>query len=230
MKLAQSVKVGAWFLIALNLLIAFGSIWIFMRMAPAIEVIISQNEVSLEASEEMLAALLNIKTSEIPSAELIESFVNALTKAKNNITEKEESAVIDTIIHHYEDAYKGNNIAQKKTVNAIVTLGDINRAAMRRADANAKQLGYAGAWGVVFMATITFMVGMIFLRSMKKNLLEPVQEIDAVIIAFREGDMMRRCSMKNPPKSIKKIFGNINDLLDMQCSARIDGGSQEKKS
>ncbi len=230
MKLAQSVKVGAWFLIALNLFIAFGSIWIFMRMAPAIEVIISQNEVSLEASEEMLAALLQIKTSDSQPVESIESFGNALTRAKNNITEKEEPAVIDTIILHHEDAYKGNNIALKKTINAIVELGDINRAAMRRADAKAKQLGYAGAWGVVFMATVTFMVGMIFLRSMKKNLLEPMQEIDAVIIAFREGDIMRRCSMKSPPRSIKQIFGNINDLLDMQCSARIAGGSQEKKA
>ncbi len=91
-------------------------------------------------------------------------------------------------------------------------------------------MGYAGAWGVAFMATVTFMVGMIFLRSMKKNLLEPMQEIDAVIIAFREGDIMRRCSMKSPPRSIKHIFGNINDLLDMQCSARIAGGSQEKKA
>lgn len=229
MKLAQSVKVGAWFLISLNLLMAFSSIWIFMRMAPAIEAIIAQNEVSLEASEEMLTALLKIKTYEGLSAESIESFGNALTRAKNNITEKEEPAVIDTIIRHHEDAYKGNNIALKKTVSAIVELGNINRAAMRRADGKAKQLGYAGAWGIVFMATVTFMVGMIFLRSAKKNLLEPMQEIDAVAVAFREGDLMRRCSMKSPPKSIRHIFGNINDLLDMQCSANIDGRSQEKK-
>jgi len=43
MKLAQSVKIGAWLLIVLNLLMAFGSIWKIMRMAPAIKVIIAQN-------------------------------------------------------------------------------------------------------------------------------------------------------------------------------------------
>ncbi len=229
MKLAHSVKVGAWLLIALNLLMAFSSIWIFMRMAPAIEVIISQNEVSLEASEEMLAALLQVKTSDSRPVESTESFRNALTRAKNNITEKEEPAVIDKITRYYEGAFKGNNIALKETVRAIVELGVINRDAMRRADAKARQLGYAGAWGVVFMATVIFMVGMIFIRSMKKNILEPMQEIDAVINAFREGNMMRRCSMKSPPKSIRHIFGNINDLLDMRCSAGIAGGPQVKK-
>jgi hypothetical protein len=63
---------------------------------------------------------------------------------------------------------------------------------------------------------------MIFLRSMKKNLAEPMGEIDSVVTAFQEGDLMRRCSMKNPPKSIKKIFSNINALLDMYYSTRFD--------
>jgi len=87
---------------------------------------------------------------------------------------------------------------------------------MRRADAKAKQLGYAGAWGVVFMATVSFMIGMIILRSLDKNLSEPIQEIDAVISAVREGDLMRRCTMKNPSSSIRKIFVNVNELLDVK--------------
>jgi hypothetical protein len=217
MKLAQSVKVGAWLLVAMNLLMAFGSIWIFMRMAPAIEVIVAQNEVSLEASEEMLAAMLMFGTSDSSAGEKLESFRTALNRAKNNITEKEESAVIDSIIQHYEDAFYGNELALRQTVSAIVKLGDINREAMRRADSRAQQLGYAGAWGVVFMATITFMIGMIFLRSMRKNLTEPMQEIDTVVSSFRRGDKMRRCSIGYPSKSVKQIFGNINELLDMHC-------------
>lgn len=199
-----------------------------MRMAPAIEIIISQDEVALEASEAMLTALLQIKTSDSRPVESTEYFRKALTRVKSNITQKEELAVIDKITQYHEEAVKGNTIALKETVRAIVDLGVIKRDAMRRAEAKARQLGYAGAWGVVFMAIVTFIVGMIFIRSMKKNLLEPMQEIDTVIFAFREGDTMRRCAMKSPPKSIRHIFGNINDLLDMQCSARIDGGLQEK--
>ena len=36
MRLAQSVRLGAWLLIGLNLLMALGAIGILMRMAPAI--------------------------------------------------------------------------------------------------------------------------------------------------------------------------------------------------
>jgi hypothetical protein len=227
MKLAQSVKIGAWLLIAMNLLMAFGSIWIFMRMAPAIEVIIAQNEVSLEASEEMLAAMLMIGISDSSADKNFEFFRTALNRAKNNVTEKEEPAVIDAIIQHYKDAFDGNELALKHTVSAIVKLGDINREAMRRADSRAQQLGYAGAWGVVFMATITFMIGMIFLRSMRKNLTEPMQEIDTVVSAFRRGDKMRRCSMGYPSKSVKQIFNNINELLDMHCATHTTHKADE---
>ena len=229
MKLAQPVQLGAWFLIALNILMAFGSIWIFMRMAPAIEVIIAQNEVSLEASEEMLAALLTKDSPESDHVSSLASFRHSLSRAKNNITEKEESGFLDRIDQNFETAFKGNDVAFYQTVDAILGLGDINREAMRRADAKAQQLGYAGAWGVVFMATATFAIGMIFLRSMKKNILEPMQEIDSVVTAFREGNLMRRCSMKNPPNSIKQIFNNINALLDLYGSTRTAGRAQESR-
>lgn len=221
MKFAQSVKFGAWFLIGMNLMMAFGSIWIFMRMAPAIKVIIAQNEVSLESCEDMLAALLvKTKTSAGRDVADIEAFREALAKAEHNITENDEPAVIATISNQYKAAFKGDDVALRRTIAAIVELGEINRAAMRRADARAQQLGYAGAWGVVFMATVSFMVGMIFLRSLRKNLTEPMQEIDSVVTAFREGERMRRCSVKNPSRSISKILGNVNDLLDMNCTCR----------
>ena len=42
MRLAQAVRVGAWLLVGLNLLMALGAIWILMRMAPAMSGIIEQ--------------------------------------------------------------------------------------------------------------------------------------------------------------------------------------------
>ena len=49
MRLAQAVRVGAWILVGLNLLMAVGAIGIFNRMAPAIAVIIERNERSINA-------------------------------------------------------------------------------------------------------------------------------------------------------------------------------------
>jgi len=218
MKLAQSVKIGAWLLIALNLLMGFGSIWIFMRMAPAIQVIIAQNTVSLESCEDMLAALARSRTAGADPGR-VAAFHTALSEAKNNITEKREPAAIELISKYYQNAFRGDAYARAQTINAIVALGEINREAMRSADARAQQFGYAGAWGVVFMATFAFLVGMIFLRSLRRNLIEPMHEIDAVATAFLAGDRMRRCSMKEPAQSTSRILNKVNEILDVNSTS-----------
>jgi hypothetical protein len=228
MKLALSVKLGAWILIGLNLLMSFASIWIFMRMAPVIEIIIVQNDASLEACEEMLAALSLGGGLKSDTSRQIESFRRALDRAKNNITEKEESNIITKITQGYEYAFNGDPTELNKTVKAIIELGDVNRVAMRRANGKARQLGYAGAWGVVFMAIIIFLVEMIFLRSLKSNLSDPLQEIDSAVSAFRNGDTMRRCSLRSPPKTIKQVFTNVNELLDI-CSIQKPGDQHQKE-
>lgn len=229
MKLALSVKLGAWILIGLNLLMSFASIWIFMRMAPAIKVIIVQNDVSLKASEEMLAALSLGGGLKFDTSQQIASFRRALDRAKNNITEKEESNIITKITQGYENAFRGDPAELNRTVNAILELGEVNRGAMRRADGKAQQLGYAGAWGVVFMAVIIFLVGMIFLRKLKLNLSDPLQEIDSAVSAFRNGDTMRRCSMRRPPKAIKQLFTNVNELLDIRSIQIVDDLPRKRK-
>jgi hypothetical protein len=214
MKLAQSVKLGAWLLISLNLLMAFGSIWVFVRMAPAIDVIIVRNEVSLQACQDMLAALATDAGSEASTANQIGVFRQALARAANNVTETEEPGIVQQISASYESAFAGNSNGRTRTIEAILELGAINRNAMRKADRRAQQLGYAGAWGIVFMATTIFLVGMVFQRRLKSNLADPLQEIDAAVDAFRNGDIMRRCSLNRPSNNIRQVLDHVNELLD----------------
>ncbi len=214
MRLGQTIWLGAWILIGLNLLMAFGSIWVFTRMAPAIEVIIEQNERSLQACEKMLAslALADMHTADIPP--LKASFSTALKNAQNNITEKKEPAALDAIDQNYTRAFEGDVASKVRTVNAILLLGEINREAMVRADKKARQLGSAGAWGVVFMASAVFFTGMLFMRALKKNLVMPLEEIDAVLTAHQSGNTMRRCTGIRLQKDIRRIFNNVNAFLD----------------
>lgn len=214
MRLGQTIWLGAWILIGLNLLMAFGSIWVFIRMAPAIEVIIEQNERSLQACEKMLAslALADKHTADIPP--LKASFSTALKNAQNNITEKKEPAALDAIDQNYPGAFEGDVVSKIRTVDAILLLGEINREAMVRADKKARQLGSAGAWGVVFMASAVFFTGMLFMRALKKNLVMPLEEIDAVLTAHQSGNTMRRCTGIRLQKDIRRIFNNVNAFLD----------------
>ncbi len=219
MRLSQSVRLGASILVALNLLMAFGSIWVFMRMAPAIEIIIDQNARSLHACEEMLSSLALANRLEDDTASLEQSFSSALDRARGNITDPDEPDVLETIKTHYAKAFSGDTGARKKTVSAIRQLSEINREAMVRADWKARQFGNAGAWGIVFMATAVFLVGMLFLRGLTRNLVKPMEEIHSVIQGIARGDTMRRCTGADMPQDIKKVFNGINDLLDKTISS-----------
>jgi hypothetical protein len=57
MRSLRSFRYSLWVIICLNVLMALGSIWIFMRMSPAISLIIERNEHSLQASEDMLTSV-----------------------------------------------------------------------------------------------------------------------------------------------------------------------------
>jgi hypothetical protein len=214
MKLSQSVKMGALLFITLNLLMALGSIWVFTRMTPAIKVIIDRNVRSLQACEDMLSSLAMISEDEYGNKELKKSFIESFTKARNNLTEEKEPAVLEKINRNFPKAFEGDFTARKSVVDAIVDLGEINRAAMIEADNRARQLGGAGAWGVVFMAVIVFIACMLFIRGVVRGLVKPFEEIHSVIVARRNGDTMRRCTDFNLPKDIKTVFSGLNEFLD----------------
>lgn len=213
MRLAQAVRVGAWTLVGLNLLMALGSIGIFTRMAPAITVIIDRNERSLQACEDMLAALaLSIDLG--GNEERMRYFKEAFDRAKKNVTEVDEPAVLHSIETTFQAAFRGDFKARQATVDSIVTLGKINREAMIFADGRAQQLGYAGAWGVVFMAVSVFIAGIIFIRGLVRRVVLPLEEIHTVITAQRNGETMRRCTGTDVPQEIRAIFIGINGILD----------------
>jgi len=193
---------------------ALGSIWIFMRMAPAIEVIIDRNEHSLQACEEMLASLAMMTEDTAANAGLKATFENALKRAQDNITEDEEPAALKPIRLGFSDAFIGDRAARQSTVTAIILLGKINRNAMIIADQRAKQFGYAGAWGIVFMAVCVFLAGMLFKRSLSNNLIKPIEEIQAVIRAQQRGDTLRRFSGSDLPRDVKTVFNGLNEFLD----------------
>lgn len=211
MKLARSLKTGAWLLVGLNLLMALGSIWVFMRMSPAIEVIIARNERSLQASEDMLLVLATGDSDKLAAQQL---FGAALLRAQENITELHEADCIGEISGNFSAAINGDQGARNRVLSALVHLAHINREAMVSADKRAKQYGYAGAWGVVFMALGVFAAALLFMRSMRNNLIQPLEQIHAVLVAQLNGDKIRRCSAAHVQQDIKTIYEGINELLD----------------
>ncbi len=215
MRLAQAVRVGAWLLVGLNLLMALGAIWILMRMAPAMSGIIERNDRSLYACEEMLAALVLVGDDMASDEEQhLRRFKAALKRAEENVTEKGESAVLKLIAASSSAAFAGDLSARRQMVSAIVRLGDINREAMNLADKRVRQFGEAGIWGVVFMAIAVFGVGLLFTRSLLRRVVKPMVELHAVITAYRKGETRRRCSGADMSQEVRSVFYGINEILD----------------
>ena len=222
MRLAQAVRVGAWFLVGINLLMAVGTIAIFSRMAPAIAIIIERNDRTLEACEDMLAIMAVTGIGTPFSPEQTGVFKTAFDRATTNITEPEEPEILKRMEPMLPPLFTGDVAVRKHLVEAVVHLGKINRDAMTIADQRAQQLGRTGAWGVVFMALSAFMVGLIFIRSLTRRVVTPLEEIHAVIIAHRNGDSMRRCTGADLSQDVVAVFTGINDLID-QCQGLAAG-------
>lgn len=222
MKLVNSIRMGAWFVILLSLFMAFGSIWGFLRMAPVIDKIIQQNTRTLVSCEKMLASIAQISGNEKEDEAYIAAFIFALGQAKRNVTEKDEPEVIEEIGVHYRNAFAGDRTAKKVTVQAIVKLSDINKNAMIIEDQKARKFGSAGAWGVVFMATAVFFVATLLMRSIRRNLIYPLEEIFSVIEANLRGDSMRRCFGAKLSRDVKILYDGVNELLDSAKKNVID--------
>lgn len=225
MRLAQAVRVGSWFLVGLNLLMAVGTIAIFSRMAPAIAVIIERNERSLKACEDMLALMAVTGSGSAFSHEQARLFQAAYDRAKANVTEPQEPEILRRMEPILPPLFQGAATVRKEVVEAAVQLGKINRDAMAMADHRAQQLGRAGAWGVVFMALSVFLAGVIFIRNLTGRVVRPLEEIHAVIIAHRNGDTMRRCTGTDLSQDVVAVFTGINELFD-QCQALAAGGDR----
>ena len=214
MRLAQAVRLGAWLLIGINLLMAVGTIGIFIRMAPAIDVIIEHNDRSLKACEEMLAALAVSGTGRSLPAEHASFFRSAFERAKSNVTEPEEPQILEKIESRLEPLLSGEMASREAVVADVLELGRINREAMAAADRRAQLLGRTGAWGVVFMALSAFLAGVIFIRSLTRRVVLPLQEIHDVIAAQRNGETMRRCAGADLSPDVAVVFTGINELID----------------
>lgn len=216
MRVAQPIRLGALVLIILNIAMAFAALWVFLRMSPAIELIMARNERSLQACEEMLAALvLYGDTTEADRAK--GQFVEALDRARKNITESEEPFAIQQIERRWnmltDSAGTGTSV-----VESVQLLSEINRKAMNEADRKARQFGNAGAWIIVTMALIIFSAGLIFITSLQRAVIDPLEEIFRVVADQTAGNFRRRCTIGDYPREMKRLLRTINQFLDQKSS------------
>ena len=213
MRLRGDLLLGAWILVATNVLLAFAAIAMLTRMSPAIATILQQNDSSLEAIETMLATLATPPGAQGDDARRAR-FYEALERADQNITEADERPAVRQIHEEAEAALRGETDGLKKVIHALDTLSTINREAMRSADASAMGRGTAGAWAVVLLGLISFLFSLAFIGRLKARILRPIQEIKDTLVAAEMGDIHRRCTLEDTPTDFRQLMQSVNNLLD----------------
>lgn len=213
MQLRRDFLLSVGVLVAFNVLLAFGAIGLLTRMSPAIARILRENVYSNAAVEEMLALLAEPEREDTLEIRR-QRFEQALQRARNNVTEPEETPVLERIAQYSSAAVAGDARATVTVVQALQHLAAINRQAMVMADQEAQRLGTAGAWVAVFIAAIAFVMSLIVIRRLERHVINPLVELYDVLDTVRTGNPHRRCRMVAAPEEIRRVLSSVNALLD----------------
>ncbi len=203
------LAIGA--LLAVQVLTSFGAIALLSRMSPAIAQIVEENLYSIDAVEEMLAALA---LAQVDAAEAGRSFAGALERARSNITEDEEGPALEMIERHYEAALSGDAEARGRTVAGLRELARINYASTWHADQRAQRLGTAGAWAAVLLGAMGFVLSGVAIGRLVRRVVRPLADLRDTVSAFRGGDPHRRCRRPDAPVEFQEVAETLDDLLD----------------
>lgn len=213
------LTVGA--LVSMNLLLAFGSIGLLVRMGPAIERILQENVYSIVAAEEMLAELAESGGAPL-SADARARVKQSFDKAEKNVTEPSEQPVLDSVERSLEKAMSGDPQARSQVVGDIRQIIRINREAMKSVDEDARRLGSAGAWAAVLVGFISFLLSLVVVVRLQNRFVRPLVDLYQVLESARQGDRLRRCRVVDAPREVIQVTQSVNKLLDERLQ-RDDG-------
>jgi PAS domain-containing protein len=184
-------------------------------VGPTIDVVLRENVASLEAAEDMLAALTDAQS---PSGGgHSDAFDDALALARAAKTEQGEEEQLDKIAANIDAAMSGDPWARGRVVSAIREISSLNRKAMSDANDDVGAIANMGAWSAVIFGLLSFWVSHIVSRRLRARLEAPLIELDLALEGVRRGERMRRVGLAmGGPAEATRIAENLNWLLDRE--------------
>lgn len=209
MRLDQELTFGIGLLLALQLLTAFAAIGLFLRMGPVVSDIIEDYGESLQAGEEILAAL-----AEAPAVVHEAAAREALVRARQAVTAPGEPEILDRVEQSLGPALAGDPVARSEVVAALRELAILNHLEMQREEDEARAWSRAGAWAAALLGLVTFLLGQVIYRRLRGRIERPLREVDAALVAARLGDVHRRCGDVRGSRELRRIAQNVDWALD----------------
>ncbi|MBQ7501587.1 hypothetical protein IJT93_02580 [bacterium] len=216
MKLSGSIKFSIYLSLGMHILVSYCLIWFFARMVPLISSIPENNEQSIDSAMCMMyvlaeneAGVIDVDTSRL-------RFERHLHAAEKFITEEREEDLLDVISKNYAAALGGDRTSFELVSRTVMDLKEINLIKAHNSIVSARHMGDAGAWGVFFLASLNFIISLMFLRTLQREWFLPIEEMAKAIDEYKKGNLMRRCNvfMHFKGKGMEKLMKDINELLD----------------
>jgi hypothetical protein len=223
MTIRRDLVLGVLALVVLQLLTSFSAIGVLTRTSPAVAKVLDANVYSLASAEELLGVLARLGGRAAPAGERSRAAA-ALERLHRNLTEPGERPLVETVESRLEAALAGDAAASRETVAALLHLGELNREAMRGADAEMQRLGAAGAWFAVAMGVAAFLLSLLVVRRLGRLLLAPLDELGRVLDSARAGRWQRRCQPIPAAPDVRRLLEGLNEVLD----ARLDRSREDE--
>lgn len=208
MRLGDQTRLAVGLLVALQVITAAAGAWLLLRTGPAVERILAENDYSLAAVEQMRSVIAAGSVDESGRRR----FAEALERARSNITEEAEPAMITAIEAHGPGALAGDGAARRALVETLDGLSALNRRSMHDADARAQRLARAGAWALCGLALVNLALGLLIVRRTRDRLLAPLARLHRVARALDHDDRRQRCG--HAQGELGTIARALDDLLD----------------
>ncbi|MCB9877938.1 MAG: hypothetical protein H6835_10080 [Planctomycetes bacterium] len=204
---------------AVVLVLAFSAIGLFVRMGPAIDRILTRNDATIVAAEDILETLADSGGGAIVDAAREKAHA-AIARARENVTEPGEEPVLDAIDRQLEAALAGDRDARRQLLTSVEQLIEVNRAAMREVDRDAQRLGRAGAWVAAVIGIGSLALCLLLSRSLGRRVARPMGDLRDTLAAQRGGDTFRRCSTVGASPELRDVLDGVNELLDERATLR----------
>ena len=208
LNIKNKIWLGTFFLFVLLLLTGGVSIYFMLQLQRDSKNILRDNYESLYYGHAMQQSLLSATSA---NDQLVKAFESALTKQQNNITEKGEKQITDSLTFYFNAFKKGDSAVNtvKKMESLIQEILVLNMKAIRLKNDRAKKSADKALTIILVLSSFVFLVSFTFLLNFPAVITRPVNQLTAAIKAIGEKKYDQRIYIET-----KDEFGDLANAFN----------------
>ena len=208
LNIKNKIWLGTFFLFVLLLLTGGVSIYYMLQLQKDSKNILRDNYESLSYSNDMQQSLL---TAPSAYSQSVKAFAIALNKQQNNITEKGEKTITDSLAFYFQ-AFKNGDTTEaiiKKQQGLIQEILVLNMNAIRLKNDKAEKSADKALTIILVTSSFVFLISFTFLLNFPSVITRPVTQLTAAIKAISEKKYDQRIYIET-----KDEFGNLANAFN----------------